>query len=183
MKFVIIIGPQAVGKMTVGENLAERTGMKLFHNHMTIDLLLKIFKWNDMKSLNALFREEIFKSFSKLDSEQGLIFTYVMDFDNPKEWEYVEHITSIFDNAEIYYIELVANLETRLERNKTPNRLQKKWTKKNIAENEERMKETMKYHRTTSSEDEVTFDNYLRIDNTNLSAEETTKEIMEQFKL
>ena len=181
MKFVIIMGPQAVGKMTVGENIAERTGMKLFHNHMTIDLLLKIFNWNEIKSLNTSFREEIFKAFSKLDNKQGLIFTYLMDFDNPEEWEYIKHITSIFDNAEVYYIELLSDLETRLYRNKTPNRLQKKWTKRNIIENEHRMKETMKCHRTSSNEGEVTFENYLRIDNSNLSAEETTKIVIEKF--
>ena len=38
MDFVIIFGPQAVGKMTVGEELAKKTRLKLFHNHMTIDL-------------------------------------------------------------------------------------------------------------------------------------------------
>jgi shikimate kinase len=37
MKFVLIFGPQAVGKMTVGQELAKITGLKLFHNHMTIE--------------------------------------------------------------------------------------------------------------------------------------------------
>lgn len=39
MKLVLIFGPQAVGKMTVGQELAKITGLKLFHNHMTIDLV------------------------------------------------------------------------------------------------------------------------------------------------
>ena len=39
MKLVLIFGPQAVGKMTVGQELAKKTGLKLFHNHMTIELL------------------------------------------------------------------------------------------------------------------------------------------------
>ena len=39
LKFVTIIGPQAVGKMTVGQELAKITGLKLFHNHMTIELV------------------------------------------------------------------------------------------------------------------------------------------------
>jgi hypothetical protein len=42
-KFVFIFGPQAVGKMTVGQELAKVTGLKLFHNHMTIDLLEPLF--------------------------------------------------------------------------------------------------------------------------------------------
>lgn len=42
MKFVMIFGPQAVGKMTVGKELQKITELKLFHNHMTIDLLAPI---------------------------------------------------------------------------------------------------------------------------------------------
>jgi transcription initiation factor TFIIIB Brf1 subunit/transcription initiation factor TFIIB len=37
--FIIIIRPPAVGKMAVGLELAKRTGFKLLHNHMTIDLV------------------------------------------------------------------------------------------------------------------------------------------------
>ena len=33
MKLVIIFGPHAVGKMTVGQELAKITDLKLFHNH------------------------------------------------------------------------------------------------------------------------------------------------------
>lgn len=40
---VFIIGPAAVGKMTVGAELARRTGLRLFHNHQTIDLVLQFF--------------------------------------------------------------------------------------------------------------------------------------------
>ena len=42
-KFVLICGPQAVGKMTVGQELAKITQLKFMHNHETIDLPLKIF--------------------------------------------------------------------------------------------------------------------------------------------
>lgn len=35
-KIVLITGPQAVGKMTVGQELSKITDLKLFHNHMTM---------------------------------------------------------------------------------------------------------------------------------------------------
>lgn len=41
MNFVVIFGPPAVGKMTVGYELGRLTGMKIFHHHMTIDLVLE----------------------------------------------------------------------------------------------------------------------------------------------
>ncbi len=37
MKLVMIFGNLAVGKMTVGQELAKITNFKLFHNHMTIE--------------------------------------------------------------------------------------------------------------------------------------------------
>ncbi len=43
MNFVVILGPPAVGKTTVGYELAKRTDMKVFHNHMTIDPILEFF--------------------------------------------------------------------------------------------------------------------------------------------
>jgi hypothetical protein len=37
MKLIIIYGPPAAGKLTVGSEIARLTGFKLFHNHTTID--------------------------------------------------------------------------------------------------------------------------------------------------
>ncbi|HDV8366653.1 TPA: AAA family ATPase [Bacillus cereus] len=58
MKLILIFGPQAVGKMTVGQELATLTGLKLFHNHMTIDLVSPIFDYStkEAKRLVSLFR-------------------------------------------------------------------------------------------------------------------------------
>ena len=37
MKLLFLIGDMAVGKMTVGQELARITELKLFHNHMMIE--------------------------------------------------------------------------------------------------------------------------------------------------
>lgn len=46
MKLIILFGPPAVGKRTVGLELAKLTGLKLIHNHTTIELVLNFFDWN-----------------------------------------------------------------------------------------------------------------------------------------
>ena len=46
MKFILITGPQAVGKMTVGQELTKTTDLKLLHNHMTIEVVTKIFDYS-----------------------------------------------------------------------------------------------------------------------------------------
>jgi hypothetical protein len=43
MKFVLIFGDAAVGKMTVGQELCKITDLRLFHNHMTIEPVLDVF--------------------------------------------------------------------------------------------------------------------------------------------
>lgn len=68
MKLVIIFGPQAVGKMTVGQELSKKTNLKLFHNHMTIDLVSNFFSYGSQegKRLVKLFRKEIFEQLLKV---------------------------------------------------------------------------------------------------------------------
>lgn len=51
--FILIIGPQAVGKMTVGQELSRITGYKLLHNHMTIEMVRLIFDY-DRKSYRKI---------------------------------------------------------------------------------------------------------------------------------
>ena len=78
MKLILIFGPQAVGKMTVGQELATLTGLKLFHNHMTIDLVSLIFDYStkEAKRLVSLFRNKIFEEVSKSDLSGMILRIY-----------------------------------------------------------------------------------------------------------
>ena len=80
MKLVIIFGNLAVGKMTVGQELAKITDLRLFHNHMTIEPVIEIFGYYEGKTVNRL-RQVIFEEFSK-SNNYGMIFTYVWAFDH-----------------------------------------------------------------------------------------------------
>lgn len=185
MKFILIFGPQAVGKMTVGQELEKITDLKLFHNHMTIELLEPFFGFSsEMWRLSNLFRIELFKSVSVSDLE-GLIFTYVWAFDQQEDWDYVDNICEIFESkgAAIYFVELEAELNERLERNKSPHRLEHKPTKRNLEKSENELKNTMEKYRLNSYEGEIKKENYIRINNTNLSAMELAKLIKERFNL
>lgn len=183
MKLLFLFGNAAVGKMTVGQELTEITAMKLFHNHMSIEPVLEIFgDWNT----NAIqrFREIVFEEFAKT-SNYGLIFTYMWAFDCREDWEYVEHIKSIFEpyGTEFYFAELVASRSVRIERNSSANRLKNKPSKRNIEWSNNRLIEDDKNHRLESFDGEIPFENYIKIDNSFLSPEETAKIIQERFKL
>lgn len=139
MKLVIIFGPHAVGKMTVGQELAKLTGLKLFHNHMTIDIVSDLFRNmpEERNRLTTLFRKEIFEAFSKSD-EYGMIFTFMWALDSKEDWDYINYVEDLFKlrGAQIYYIELAADYNLRLKRNKTENRLLNKPSKRDIQQSE-----------------------------------------------
>ncbi|SHM73552.1 AAA family ATPase [Gracilibacillus kekensis] len=185
MKFVLIFGPQAVGKMTVGQELSKITDLKLLHNHMTIELLEPFFGFNpEMWRLSTLFREEIFQSFSKSD-QYGMIFTFVWALNKKEDWDHVSKFTEIFrsQGAEIFYVELEADLDERLRRNKTTNRLEQKPSKRNIEQSEEHLLSSLDTLRLNSEEGEIEQENYLKINNTNLQAEEVAEMVKSKFDL
>ena len=43
MKLILLYGPPAVGKLTIAKEIARLTGLKLFHAHLTVDLVTPIF--------------------------------------------------------------------------------------------------------------------------------------------
>jgi shikimate kinase len=186
MKLIILFGPQAVGKMTVGHELEKITNLKLFHNHMPIELVTPFFSYSTStgKKLVKHIREEIFKEVASSDLE-GMIFTYVWYFDSKEDRDYLESLVKIFKDkgTEIYYVELEADIEERIQRNKTPHRLEHKPTKRNIEWSENQLKKSNSEHRSNSKNGEIEEKNYLRIDNTDLSAAIVAQQIKEKFGL
>ena len=185
MKLVFLIGNAAVGKMTVGQELMKITDLRLFHNHMTIEPVLEIFGDFNGRAINRL-REVIFEEFA-VSGRYGMIFTYMWAFDQQGDWDYVEHIKDIFrqrdPEVEFYCVELVASQEIRLQRNVTENRLKNKASKNYVAASNQRLIEDDKKYRIESREGEIPFENYLRIDNSDLSPEAAAKQIKEYFGL
>ena len=183
MKLLFIIGDAAVGKMTVGQELMKITELRLFHSHMTIEPVIEIFGRYDGKTISEI-REVIFKNYAASDN-YGMIFTLMMDFDLPSEWEYLDHVKGIFEpyGTDFYYVELIAPQEIRLKRNISENRLKNKASKRDIETSNQRLINDDKNHRCVSYEGEINFDNYLRIENSDKAPDEVAQMIKEAFKL
>lgn len=181
MKLVIIIGDGAVGKMTVGQELAKITDLRLFHNHMSIEPIIEIFgEYNS--DIVRKFRELVFTEFAKTD-KYGLIFTYIWAFDSQSDWDYMEHLRNIFDGADIYYAELTAPQEIRLERNAMENRLKHKPSKRNLEWSNEMIIQSDLENRLVSNEKEIPYENYLRIDNSSITPQQAAQLIKDKFEL
>ena len=186
MKFIFIVGPPAVGKMTVGQALAKQTGYKLFHNHMSLELVNQFFDWGTphFQALDKTIRFSIFTEVAKSDVE-GLIFTLVWAFNEKEDEEYVDEIVEIFAkrNPEVLFVELKADLDERLKRNAHPNRLQHKPSKRDVEASNKRLLYHDEKYRMNSLDGEFPNKRFLKIDNTHLSPEEVGEMIVEELGL
>ena len=150
---------------------------------MTIEPVIEIFGYFKAPTIQRM-REIIFEDFAASDS-YGMIFTIMLAFDMQSDWDYLAHVTDIFrkHNAEVYYVELVAPQDVRLQRNTTENRLRHKPSKRNIDESNLRLLRDDSNHRCVSHDGEILFENYVKIDNTDMSAEVVAKMIKDKFSL
>lgn len=182
---IIVSGPQAVGKMTVAEKLRDRINYSLMINHDSIELSDKIFERGSdaQKEFNTLIREAAFTTAIKHDVD--MIFTLVVAYDLPEEKEYINKLRTMFEATEgnFYFVELIASIETRLERNITPHRLESKESKKDIEWSTRDILKTAAKYRLNSNEDEFVCPNHIKINNENLEPEEVAEEIIKRFSL
>lgn len=183
---VFIVGPPAVGKMTVGHALARQTGLKLFHNHQTIDLALRFFPYGSppFQRIVGEFRRRIFEEVAA-SALPGLIFTYVWAFDHVSDDAAVAEVAAIFSarGGRVVYVELACALDERLRRNETEFRLVEKPFKRDLAQSRQQLLEAeTKYQLNSRGKYDGRAD-YLRLDNTTLTADEVAGRIIEHFGL
>lgn len=182
MKIILIFGPQAVGKMSIGEIVAKELDLPLLHNHVTLDAIWPYIGWNEKTfELSDQLRLDMFKYISEDETHPGLIFTFVWAFDRKADWTFVNQIKDIFskNKHELYFIELEADLEERLRRNRTENRLLKKPSKRNFEYSENELLTSASNNRLNSDPGEIRELNYLRMDITNASIDESSQKIID----
>lgn len=181
MKLVFILGDSAVGKMTVGQALAKITPLRLFHNHMMIEPVLEVFGQFRSDVIRKL-RNIILEEFGTSD-HYGMIFTYMMAFDVPSEYEYLRQVQETLGvrDEDVCYVELIAPQSVRLERNITENRLLHKSSKRDTIASNARLIRDDEHHRMVSLPGELPAQNYLRIENESVPASDAARIIKAHF--
>ncbi|MBO4500727.1 MAG: AAA family ATPase [Clostridia bacterium] len=182
---IVICGPQAVGKMTVAESLRDKLRYNMMINHDSIEISDKIFGFATpaQKEFNAAFREKAFELAVKHNVD--LIFTYVCAFEMQDERDYLDSLCELFTKSggNFYFVELFADLDTRLMRNATPHRMERKASKRDLEWSKANLLGDARSHRLNSNEGEVWYENHLKIDNTRLSPDEVADEVIRAFGL
>lgn len=188
MHLVILFGPQAVGKMTVGLEIARRTPYRLFHNHASIEPLLGIFDWGTpaFETLREEFRTRVIEE-AVASGMPGLVFTLVWCLDLASDAEYVERLIApvLAGGGRIDFVELYADQATRLTREGTPLRLELKASKRDLDWQRTHLVESGARHRLWTGPDQAfPLDHpYLHLDNTDLSAAAAAEEIVRRLDL
>jgi cytidylate kinase len=182
-RLIFILGPSAVGKMTVAQELQRLTGYRLLVNHMVVDLATEFFEFGTpgFDSLARPFTRLIFETCA--EQRVDLITTHALLFSGPRGLQIVHEWPAPFRavGGSVAFVELTAPLEVRLARNLTENRRRHKkvgWS------TEERLREMEGWGRWTSLPGELPpGDAHLVIDTTELSAGATARVIGQRLAL
>ncbi len=180
---IVIFGPPAVGKMTVGRALEKLTGYRLFHNHMSIDLALNFFGYEDdaYRSMVEGIREVVFKQFLN-GSGKGLIFTFVWDLEDDYGFNYFDCLAEL--GYRVHLVELKATISALVVRNRSEKRLAEKPTKVNVVASEKNLMDWMSSKKLNTNWNDALhkrFEKYIYINNTHMAPEATAATIMDRF--
>ncbi|MBU5582415.1 hypothetical protein KQJ29_20890 [Enterococcus sp. S181_ASV_20] len=191
MALIVLIGSQAVGKMTVGKELEKQIDGKLLFNHQTLDLFADFLGYSkDAFLLSDRTRKELFKAFvnnPETNTTKTIIFTVVIDFDSAYDIEFLQDISSIFieANQKVYFVELVAALRERLKRNVHEERLKAKPSKRDTKFSRKEILTSARKNRLESRENEIKklfpAVKHLKINNTKLAPEEVCTQIISEL--
>lgn len=134
MRLLVIFGPPAVGKMTVGREVARQSEFRLFHNHALIEPLLEVFNYGTppFNRLLADWRAGVAEEAAL--SGTDLVFTFVWGLEQQADADELKTYIRpyIEKGADVAFVELAADLDTRLQRNRTELRLAEKRSKRNV---------------------------------------------------
>lgn len=183
---LFVVGPPAVGKMTVGQAISDRTGLKMFHNHISIELALRYFEYGSpaFNRINSEIRRRIVEEVAA-SSLPGLVFTYVWAFDEPADHANVEAYAAPFRErgARVLFLELEATQAERLRRNGAASRLAEKPSKRDLEASRRGLLELDGRYQLNSDGTFDGRDDYLRIDNTLLTPDDVAERVVGHFGL
>jgi len=111
MKLIFLYGLPGTGKLTIARELVEITGYRLFHNHLTVDLLLSVFEFGSKPFVEL--RESIWLSVIEEAAATlpAMIFTF--NPENSVRQEFIQKAVQTVTSrkGEVHFVEVVCDPE------------------------------------------------------------------------
>jgi len=120
MTLIFLYGPPAVGKQTVGEELARQLGYKILDNHKSVEMLRQLFPFEDPKlnlirrTLQAKFRLEMFEEAAKA----GVDFVTTCATAGPQHFDFYRQTMRLVEkhDGRVLFVQLAPNRQVMMER-------------------------------------------------------------------
>ena len=173
MKVIFLYGPPASGKLTIAKKLAEKTGISLFHNHLTFDLAEVLYEpfTQPFYDYCADLRLDVFGD-AKL-AHQDLIFTFF--YIPPDDDNFVNKIINIAGEDNVKFVKIEASSDTLL--NRVENKDRAKYSKINSKS------VLTRYLKENNWSESIEKTNSLIISTDNLTPDEAVQKIIEEYDL
>ena len=173
MKVIFLYGPPASGKLTIGKKLAEKTGISLFHNHLTFDLAEVLYEpfTQPFYDYCADLRLDVFGD-AKL-AHQDLIFTFF--YIPPDDDNFVNQIIHIAGEDNVKFVKIEASSDTLLDR--VENKDRAKYSKINSKD------VLTRYLKENNWSESIEKTDSLIISTDNLTPDDAVQKIIEEYDL
>lgn len=171
MKLIFIHGAPAVGKLTVARELAALTGFRLFHNHLTVDLVSSLFPFGSESFI--VLREQIWLAALTEAARQNLSLIFTFNPERTVRERFIQDAIEVVEAAggRVVFVELTCG-EDELERR------MEDWSRKEFG----KLASTEQYRslKTSGAFEFPTLPEGLSVDTTNRSPADSAQLIREQ---
>jgi hypothetical protein len=108
--------------LTIARELASLTGYRLFHNHLTVDLLTSVFEFGSEPFI--LLREQIWLSVFHEAAQQDISFIFTFNPESTVRQRFIQDAIDVIETArgELIFIELTCRDEEMEKRIQNPSR-------------------------------------------------------------
>jgi hypothetical protein len=175
MNLIFIHGAPAVGKLTVARHLAELTGYRLFHNHLTVDLLSAVFDFGSEPFV--ILREQIWLAVFGEAAQQKVSLIFTFNPESTVRERFIEDTIKTVESAggKVIFVELSCSSEELERRIESPSRTQ--FGKLRSVEQYQELKQAGAFEFAKLPDSGASFDTTLR------NPKETAELIAEYFSL
>jgi hypothetical protein len=175
MNLIFLHGAPAVGKLTVARHLAELTGFRLFHNHLTVDLLSAVFDFGSEPFV--ILREQIWLAVFGEAAQHNVSLLFTFNPENTVRERFIADTIETVESAggKVIFVELTCASEELERRIESPSRTQ--FGKLRSVEQYQELKQAGAFEFAKLPDSGASFDT------TNRNPKETAELIAEYFSL